>query len=387
MEQEQILEACRQDAVRWTAELVRRNSENPPGDESAAAAYCAARLREMGLTVDVDEYAPGRVNVTAFLGDRDDVAVWFNGHTDVVRAEGDWTHPPFSGDNDGTWIWGRGAADMKSGCACMMAAAQSLLRTETPLRRGIALSLTADEELMGTGIRRLLRRYAPRADAAVIGEPTQLQVCYGNRGYLSYYIRTRGVACHACEPANGVNAIDKMGHVLGKLERFAEMLRARRNDQLGCVTFSVGLIRGGTCLNTVPALCEIEAECRGFPGMTAESLRQELAACLGDEVEIEPRSNLLASLVPADCGLVRTAAACVEAVTGRPAAPTAFPACTEAGFFTEHCGIPAILLGPGSIARAHRVDERVAIEEVRGAVDVYRALMLRYAAAGDGAEV
>ena len=374
----QLLEQCRQDAITWTRDLVRINSENPPGCELGCAQYCAKILRELGMDVTVDEFAPNRANVVAFAGNRDDLGIAFNGHLDTVVAKDQWDDPPFDAVVHDGCIWGRGSADMKSGCAAMMAAAKYILKSGAPLKRGLALTFVADEECVNLGSIRLSKTTKLSADACIVCEPTQLQVHYGNRGYTSYFIRTYGKACHACEPHNGVNAIYKMAHVLVKLEKFADELAQRTNPQLGKISLSVGTIKAGTCLNTVPDFCEVEVESRVFPGMSADTMSKELQALLGDEAEVVIRSNLLASLVPVDSEIVQNASACVRAATGEEAVVTKFPACSEASFFSVGYGMPTILLGPGDIGCAHKANERVPISDIEKAVEIYARMIQVY---------
>lgn len=378
---EKIYKICQKDAVKWTRDLVRINSVNPPGDELATARYCEAILRDLGMEAEFDEFEPNRVNVVAYAGNRNDIGIVFYGHLDVVPVSGKWTHDPFSADLVDGNIWGRGSADMKSGCAAIMAAVKAALMMEMPLKKGICVVLVADEEYFNKGCNRLKETTRLKADACVVAEPTQLQVHYGNRGYTSFYIRTYGEACHASNPQAGKNAIYSMARVVMKLEDFADELAMRKNSQLGCMSLSVGTIRGGINLNTVPAFCEIEVESRVFPGTNACAIQKELQALIGDTAEVIVRSNLLASLVPIDSEIVRIASASVSAVTGSEAVVTQFPACSEASYFSVGYNIPTILLGPGDISLAHKIDERVPICQIEGAVDIYVS-MLRYYAMG-----
>ncbi len=90
-----LLEECRRDAVAWTGQLVRLNSENPPGGELACARRCGEILTELGMDVTIDEFAPGRANVTAFAGERERLGSVWNGHLDTVPAKDGWEDPPF----------------------------------------------------------------------------------------------------------------------------------------------------------------------------------------------------------------------------------------------------------------------------------------------------
>ena len=117
-----LLDECIGKAVKWTKDLVRMNSENPPGHEIECAHFCSDVLRDLGFEATVDKFEPGRANVVGFFGNKEHTVMAFNGHLDVVPAVGDWKRPPFEAYTDSERIWGRGSADMKSGCAAIMAA-------------------------------------------------------------------------------------------------------------------------------------------------------------------------------------------------------------------------------------------------------------------------
>lgn len=375
----ELLKECQEDGIRWCVDLIKLNSENPPGKEIACARYCCDVLRSFGMEVKLDEFEPGRANVIACFGNRDDIGIVFNGHLDVVPAKGRWDDPPFEGRIHDGCIWGRGSADMKSGCAAVMAAAKYCIRSGWDFsRKGMVLTFVADEENVNKGSIRLSETWRLSADACIVAEPTGMAVHYGNRGFTSYYIRTRGKSCHACDPGQGENAIYKMAEVLQKLEKFAAQMAERRDPQLGVMTMSVGTIRGGTSLNMVPDFCEIEVEARVFPGTDAQSISGELRALLGEEAEVAVRSNLLASLVPEDSDIVKNAAICVKNATGQKAVIGKFPACSEASFFSVGYGIPTILLGPGNIQTAHKPNEFVPQKELCEAVQIYSDMIKLY---------
>ena len=376
---DKLFEECQENAVSWCVDLIRINSENPPGSEKECAEYCCRILESLGMETVLDEFEPGRANVIAYIGNRDKIGIVFNGHLDVVPAEGDWTDPPFGGSIHDGCIWGRGSADMKSGCAAVMAAAKYCICSGMDFsQKGMVLTFVADEENVNKGSIRLSKAIPLSGDACIVAEPTGLEVNYGNRGFTSYYVRTRGKACHACDPGKGENAIYKMAGVIQKLKDFAEELECRKNPQLGTMTMSVGMIRGGTSLNMVPDFCEIEVEARVFPGTDAVTISRELEKLLGDEAEVVIRSNLLASLVPEDSDLVKNAAACVEKAVGQKAVIGKFPACSEASFFSVGYRIPTILLGPGNIQTAHKPDEFVPLSDIRKAVEIYSNMIKIY---------
>lgn len=374
-----LLQRCGREAVAWTQSLVRIPHVNPPGDELEAARFCAEQMKAIGLETVVDEFAPGRANFIAYAGNKRDIGIVFNGHLDVVPADGEWKAcEPFSGLERDGMIWGRGSADMKSGCAAAMAAVKALVESGAELQRGVCLCFVADEERVNKGAKRLQATTSLSGDACVVCEPTRLQVHYGHRGYTSYFVRTQGKPCHASVPSNGENAIYKMAKVIGILEEYADRLAEYDDPLLGRISLSVGMIRGGVALNVVPPSCEIEVEIRPYPHMDASQLQKEMQEMLGDLATVEVRSNLRGSIIALDSELVRTACAQVEKTTKNKAVVARFPACSEASFFSIGYKIPTILLGPGDIGCAHKPDERVSVREIEQAVDIYLGLMKQY---------
>ena len=243
---------------------------------------------------------------------------------------------------------------------------------------GKAMQIVADEENVNKGSIELSKANRLSADACIVAEPTDLAICYGNRGFTSFFVRTYGKAAHSCDPSKGVNAIYKMARVISNLEDFSLKLNERTNEQLGHVTLNVGVIRGGVSTNSIPAECEIEVESRVFPGMDAQTMKKEIQEAIGDDAEVVVRSNLLASLVPVDSEIVQTASGIEEETLGRKAVIKEFSACSEASFFSVGYGMPTILLGPGDISVAHKPNEFVPLSDIASAVKIYVQMIDHY---------
>src|SRR5262249_8568012 len=129
----------------------------------------------------------------------------------------------------------------------------------------IIMACAVDEEFTFLGVQRLVKDL--RADGAVVAEPTQLQIVPAHKGVVRWQVRTSGRSCHSSSPEKGVNAIYRMGRLLAAVGRSAEGLRQSRSDpRLGPPTLSVGVIGGGTSVNTVPDRCTIEVDRRVIPG-------------------------------------------------------------------------------------------------------------------------
>ncbi|PYN18484.1 MAG: peptidase M20, partial [Candidatus Rokuibacteriota bacterium] len=194
--------------VALTRDLVRIPSvvrpDDPSANESAVAGHVERWMRAQGFDVEVQNVAPGRPNVLASLGDRAaGPTLLLEGHTDVV-TEGDpaaWTHPPFGAALADGKIYGRGAADMKSGLAAAMAAAAAFKRAGVTPRGKLVVGALADEENGMLGVRHLVSTAIGRElDAAIICEPEDNELCLEQRGVVWARFRARGRMAHGAMP-------------------------------------------------------------------------------------------------------------------------------------------------------------------------------------------
>jgi acetylornithine deacetylase len=279
------------------ADLVRRlvavDSINPmlvPGapGERAIAELLAAECRGAGLEVRVDEVQPGRWNTTAWLrgaspGGR---CLLLNGHIDTVdvdamRAAG---VDPFAGRFDRDRVYGRGAYDMKAGVAAMVEAARAVAAAGLGTGEMI-LTFVCDEEYASIGtadvVRRLAAAGARRPDAAIVTEPTALDICVAHKGFVWARFVTVGRSAHGSRHEDGEDAIVRMGRVLVELERLdREVLPRRRHPLLGRPSIHASPVRGGLGLSTYPDRCELDVERRTLPGEGDDAIASELAAVL-----------------------------------------------------------------------------------------------------------
>lgn len=364
-----------EEALVYARELIQGKSYNPPGNEKKVAEYACSILEHAGFLVELDEFAENRCNVSAVYGNPDDIALILNGHLDVVPAYGEWKKSPSEGIRENGILYGRGSCDMLGGVASILKAADVIGRNQVKGRRGVRILLVADEEDKNRGIRQVLKREKLKADYAVIAEPTECELQLGNRGFSSFYIRTEGIGCHAGQPWNGENAIYKMGEVIRRIELYADHLKEVKNELLGQATCCIGTIHGGVRLNTVPDHCVIEVERRLLPGETAEQIRKELQTVIGDLAVIEERTFFPASLIPHDSPLVTHCAGSLSRIREKKPIISVFKACTEASMFSVECGIPTLILGPGSLEQAHRTDEFCREQEIRDCAVLFTELL------------
>jgi acetylornithine deacetylase len=375
------------DARALACALVRIDSRNPgltPG--AAGEAECVALLRRVlddwGFRTEVHEALPGRPNLLARVGAaRAPRRLMFSGHLDVVGVDG-MTHSPFEGEVRDGRLYARGAADMKGGVAAMCAAAWRA--AQEPLDGEIVVALTADEEYESAGTRAMLER-GVRADAAIVGEPTRLEIMPAHRGFVWIEVELSGRAAHGSRWDVGVDAIRHAGLLLSELDRVdAEELPRREHPLLGRASLHASTIAGGIGMSTYPDRCVVRLERRTLPGERGEDVIAEIeracAAVRARRPSFVAEVRLLMTQGPSDVALD---APIVHALTDalracdEPVRVAGMSAWTDAALLNA-AGIPAICFGPGDISLAHAAEEYIPLDEIDRAVSVLDVLARRW---------
>lgn len=270
----------RVEIVELLKSLVRINSVNPAlvergAGEDEIAERVAEFLRGIGLTPSIEEVRPGRPNVVAILrGLGDGPSLILNGHMDTVGIDYMEMDPLDPIVKEGR-LYGRGACDMKGGLAAILGAAQALVGSGTGLLGDLIVAAVCDEEHASIGTERLMERM--KADAAIVAEPTGLQIVVAHKGFAWVDVETRGVAAHGSRPDVGVDAISRMGRVLAEIERLQEETLQQRNHELvGSPSIHASTIHGGRELSTYPDHCKLQLERRMIPGETQSDVVTEM---------------------------------------------------------------------------------------------------------------
>jgi acetylornithine deacetylase len=374
------------EVVALAADLVRIDSSNPtlaPGGagESAIADHCAAWLTARGFTTTRLESTPGRPSVLATgAGQGGGRSVMLNGHLDTVSLVGYDGDPldPVVGDGR---LHGRGSYDMKAGLAALLVAAARV--HHRPHRGDVVLALVADEEDASIGTEEVLTHLrAADLDAAVVAEPTGLDLVTCHKGFVWAEVTLTGVAAHGSRPDLGVDAIAKAGAFLTGLDRLAADLATRPGHPvLGAGSVHAGLIDGGQETSSYPDRCRITVERRTVPGEDTAAFEAELRAVLDPIVAAQPGLGYTLAMGlerrPLDGdptrGITPTLSTAVADVTGRPARHRGEAFWTDAALLAD-AGIPAVLFGVAG-AGAHAAAEWVDLDSLHDATDaVERAL-------------
>jgi acetylornithine deacetylase/succinyl-diaminopimelate desuccinylase family protein len=377
--------AIREDRVCETLmDLVRIASVNPPGGEAPVAEYLARRFAALGLPGEVKEIEPGRPNFVGRLaGSPGGRRLVFNTHLDVVPAGGGWSRDAFDPWVQDGKIYGRGSCDPKGCLAAMLHAIEAVHAAGVRLAGEVVLAGAMDEEVSSLGTRAMAADLG--ADMAVVGEPTNCDVCVAHKGSCRPVAVVAGRSAHAAEPGPGVNAITGAIPLLAALERYGRQLRRRRHRLVGSPTAVVTMIQGGTKANMVPDRCEILVDRRLIPGETQEDVRAEVEAVFASLRAKHPALDVrIGRFGPTTGGpsetdardpLVLAGLKSVSRVLGRRARPRGFTLNCDMGIFREH-GVPCLILGPGDPKLAHQPDEFVPVDQLVAATRIYAGLML-----------
>jgi acetylornithine deacetylase len=361
-------------------ELVAINSINPdlvPGGvgEAGIARFVANWLEQVGLDVEIDEPVPGRPSVVAIArGTGGGRSLMLNAHMDTVGVAGmERPHDPVVQDNR---LYGRGAFDMKGGLAAIMFAAAAAKKQQ--LRGDVILTAVSDEEYASIGTASLVKRW--HADAAIVTEPTGLEICVAHNGFIWLEVETRGIAAHGSLPNLGVDAIVKMGKVLVGLEELDRSLRSVPSHRLlGSGSLHASLISGGQELSSYPERCVLSVERRTIPGETAQDVESQVrqildqAAASDAAFKASLRTTLLreAFEVSRNEPIVQAVYHHAGTILGQEPDIIGATAWMDSAILSA-AGIPTVIFGPGGEG-AHAVVEWVDLEQVQRCVEVLLA--------------
>lgn len=355
--------------------LVRIPSVNPDGDpgtdrtgEQACAEFVGDFLRSLGAETNLDTVQTGRPNVVGRFPAPGKPRLLFAPHTDTVSVAG-MAIDPFGGEIRQGKLYGRGASDTKGPMASMLWALCECRDLFPQLSHEIWFAGLMGEEAGQDGAKALAAK--EKFDFVVVGEPTNLEVVFKHKVDVTARIAAKGRAAHSACPERGENAITKLAAGLLSLEKALAAYFGRISDPvLGHPTFSIGTIRGGTKFNIVPDHAEAVIDLRLLPSQwkdrEAEAVFEVMrAACPGLDVvriagsealDTDPSHPLVAKLVEAG---------------GRPAGAAWF---CDAAIFSSR-GIPAVAVGPGSIAQAHTKDEFIEVADLEAGLEFFKKFL------------
>ena len=398
------------DLVETLSQLVAIPSVNPMGRpvsgpefyEHRVTQYLEQLFDRLGLawqrqTVHAaqDELHPRRDNIIARLdGDvppeRGGALLLFEAHQDTVPVDGMTIEPWTPTVREGR-LYGRGSCDIKGGMTAMLSALARLAAERPQGMPTVIMACTINEEHGYTGATALTKLWngggdsivPRRPDAAVIAEPTSLNVVVAHKGALRWKCHTTGRATHSSQPHLGENALYKMAHVLLAFEAYQRDVvpTLPAHGLCGRATLSVGTITGGLSVNTVPDRATIEIDRRLIPGEEWAPVFREITEYIrqspGIDFEVVHDDPYMKGSTLAEgknAAIAERMAAAARKVVGR-CEQIGVPYGTDASTISGAGGVPSIVFGPGSIDQAHTCDEWLPLAELESASEALYELV------------
>jgi acetylornithine deacetylase len=300
----------------------------------------------------------------------------FCGHIDTVGVAG--MERPFNPVHRDGRLYGRGAQDMKGGVAAMLGAARQIAEQGGCARGRLVVAAVVDEEHASIGAEALAETW--RADAAVVTEPTDLDIAVAHKGFEWVRVETHGRAAHGSRPRDGRDAILRMGRVLGRLESLDRRLQAQTpHALLGTGSLHASIINGGRELSSYPERCSLQIERRTLPGeevgVGLKEVRGILERLRRADADFEGDATLVFSRAAYELDAAHPLPEMLEhAAELRGCHPrrVGMSFWSDAAILSA-AGIPTVLFGPGG-AGLHSVEEYVRVEDVCACRDTLAAL-------------
>jgi acetylornithine deacetylase len=361
-------------------DLIQIDSVNPSlsskgTGEAVIARYIRDYLNNLGLEVRFQEIEKNRVNVVGILkGSGGGPSLMLNGHTDTVSADNMEINPFAAEEKDGK-IYGRGALDMKSGVAALIMAVQSIIEAGIKLKGDVILTLVADEEYASIGTETVVDEYT--ADAAIICEPTDLDIVIAHKGFAWIKIEIFGHAAHGSLPHRGVDAIVKAGKVLAAIEELGKTgLKQKTHPLLGSPSIHASLIEGGTELSTYPDYCKIELERRNLPAEDRKLVTEEIQGLLQNiqlqddqfKADFDVFFFRPAFEISPDQPIVQTVSRAYASTLNEPPKFEGMWAWLDSAILAQ-AGIPTVIFGPSGDG-AHAVVEYADVASVITTINI-----------------
>lgn len=395
--------------------FVAVRSLNGTSGEDAAQRFMASEMTGIGLEIDcwpLDMTVLRRhpaytaevdrtegLGVTGSMGRGKGPSLLLNGHVDVVPIgdEALWTYPPWQGTVADGRVYGRGALDMKGALCCALSAARAIRDAGVELEGRLLMQSVIGEEDGGTGTLGALLR-GPRADAAIVLEPTELQLAPAQAGALNFRIIVTGRTAHGAMRAEGVSAIEKFMPILRSLLDF-EAARNRAIDDPLFASYALpiplcpGIVRAGNWASNVAGSLVCEGRYGIAVGEDLNQARRQFEAAVARAADDDEwlrdhpptvewwGAQFAPASIPVDHPIVRTVAAAFEDAAGRPPRLQGMTYGADMRLLVNDGGIPTMMFGPGNIRVAHQPDEYVPVDELLTATRTLALTIVRFCGA------
>ncbi len=362
--------------------------------ETGVAEYINQFFSKEGIMCEVIPVVDGRSNVVARLkGTGEGKTLMLTGHMDTVPPY-DMSGNPLEVERQDTKLIGRGVVDMKGALACMMSAMVAIKRSGMKLKGDIVFAAVIDEEEKSEGTRALIKDKVA-ADAAIVGEPSQLDICIGHRGLEWFEFNFIGKTVHGGKQKEGINAITKAMKFIQKVEEeLVHKVESNQHPIIGNSSLNYGLIKGGTQPSTVAGDCVLQIDRRWIPGEKYSNIIQEFQNITDELKNEDPKFQ--AQLKVMDVSLmeegyiheameidpnhpiIEIVSEATYEVRGIKPKQVPFTAWSDGGLLCNYAKIPTIIYGPGDLESAHSSSEYLEISHIIPATLVYALSAIKF---------
>lgn len=374
--------------IEITKELINLRSDNEGDMEYGVSIYLKNFLEAIGAKVEMQHVESKRYNVIAqFPGKSMGKTLMYCGHIDVVPPgdESKWRTAPFKAHIENDYLFGRGSADMKGSIASFLHTMEVLQKLKIDLNGDVLLVLDVDEEISNKGLYKFFSS-GIKADACIVGEPTNMEIALGHRGVLGFKVRFKGKKAHASQPHLGVNPIMHAMYFSQRVENFIKNILQYRKSSMGNSTMTITYINAGKELNSIPNECELLIDRRLIMGETKESCIDELDNILKEmkaeiknlDYEFQVTTYCEPGEISPENKLVKDMQFAIDSNNPDSVSLTYLKATCEASLISKLMNIPVIICGPGNMEQAHIVNEFIKTEQLELGSRIYAAFLLRF---------
>ncbi|TWH46194.1 M20 family metallopeptidase [Sporomusa sp. KB1] len=375
---EALYEITREKVIALLAELIKTPSISR--NETELAKKLMLLCKNVGFEAYIDRHGNMIANKKF---KKPGLRLALNSHMDTVDVGENWTQDPFGAEICENVMYGLGSCDCKASMVAMFLAMEKILRSGAELNGELCFTAVVQEEVQGEYNKGTVKMINDgfAADLALIGEPTGLAICRGCEGMVEVEVTTRGVSVHGSNAENGTNAIL---HMTKLIERVVQ-IKPSFSDLLGSGAINIGVIHGGLRSSMVPDSCKLKIGRFVVEGESGKGFLEEINNII-TELQQEDKSfvanaeltyNSSAGVVPENISAIDAFKEATLEVMGKEAPITGMRAHLDSDFLINLAQIPSFAFGPGDMARAHKADEYIEIDDVVTAAKVYEKAILK----------
>lgn len=359
--------------------------------ETAVAEKIHDLFVKEGIESEISHVADGRCNVIARLkGTGSGRTLLLTGHTDTV--------PPYDMKDafilkkDSGKLYGRGVVDMKGPLSCMIYGIIAIKRAKIDIAGDLIFAGVIDEEEKSLGTIDLLEK-GIKADAAIVGEPTNFEVCVAHRGLEWFELNFQGRTVHGGAQKSGVNAILKASDFIHRTEeKLQPMIMNETHPIIGTSSMNYGTIHGGTQPSTVAGECCMSIDRRWVPGVKYEDVIKQYQDVIDELSKEDEQFKCTLKVMDSslmkkgyvhepmetniDHPIVNIAMEKAKEVLGHESKIAYFPAWSDGGLLSSYGNIPTVIFAPGDLKTAHSAEEQLEIRQILPAAFIYALIAI-----------